>query len=171
MSEHSSDGLPSKQELFELVVESSADFAIFTTDRNGIVTTWNRGAERLFGFAEGEMLGSSTDLIFTPADRASGIPHEERSKASATGRAADERYHQRKDGSCSWASGLLTPLRGDKGFVKITRDRTEQHRAAERLREQEQRFRLLATSIPQLVFLTKSDGERTWPSPQWIVFT
>lgn len=66
----------------------------------------------------------------------------------------------------------MMPLNGAYGgFVKITRDRTEQHEAGERLRENEQRFRLLATSIPQLVFLTRSDGSRTWPSPQWIAFT
>jgi PAS domain S-box-containing protein len=55
--------------------------------------------------------------------------------------------------------------------VKIARDRTEQHEAEQRLREQEERFRLLATSVPQLVFTTFADGGRTWPSPQWIDFT
>src|SRR5436305_9608176 len=63
------------------------------------------------------------------------------------------------------------PLKINAGYVKITRDRTEQHQAEERMRESEQRFRLLATSIPQLVFLTRPDGSRTWPSPQWIAFT
>ena len=78
----------------------------------------------------------------------------------------------RKDGSRFWASGLLMPLEGSAaGFVKIARDRTERHRAEERLRESEERFRLLATSIPQLVFLSRPDGARTWPSPQWIDFT
>jgi PAS domain S-box-containing protein len=163
---------PSKEELFELVVESSTDFAIFTMDRNGATTSWNVGAERLFGYTEVEMLGFSADVIFTPEDRAAGAPAKERSEARANGRAADERWHQRKDGCRFWASGLMMPLGGgDVGFVKITRDRTEQHQAGERLRENEQRFRLLATSIPQLVFLTRPDGDRTWPSPQWIAFT
>jgi PAS domain S-box-containing protein len=163
---------PSKEELFELVVESSTDFAIFTMDRNGATTSWNVGAERLFGYTEVEMLGFSADVIFTPEDRAAGAPAKERSEARADGRAADERWHQRKNGCRFWASGLMMPLGGgDVGFVKITRDRTEQHQAGERLRENEQRFRLLATSIPQLVFLTRPDGDRTWPSPQWIAFT
>jgi PAS domain S-box-containing protein len=118
------------------------------------------------------MLGRSADILFTEEDRAAGAPEKERADASISGRAADERWHQRKDGSRFWASGLMMPLRGDAvGFVKITRDRTEQHKAGERLRENEQRFRLLATSIPQLVFLTRPDGDRTWPSPQWIDFT
>jgi len=163
--------VPSKEALFELVVESSRDFAIITTDPEGAITSWNVGAERLFGYAEAEMLGGSADLIFTPSDRSAGVPEEERSAARIYGRATDERWHQRKDGSRFWASGLLIALAGQGGFAKITRDRTEQHRADQRLRENEQRFRLLATSIPQLVFLTRPDGSRTWPSPQWIAFT
>jgi len=164
--------VPNKEELFELVVESSIDFAIFSVDPNGFTTSWNVGAERLFGFAEDQMLGRSADVIFTPEDRAKAAPQKERSEARMNGRATDERWHQRRDGSRFWASGLMMPLRGKgAGFVKITRDRTEQHQASERLRENEQRFRLLATSIPQLVFLTRPDGDRTWPSPQWIEFT
>src|SRR3954452_16454151 len=118
------------------------------------------------------MLGCSADVIFTPEDRATRVPEKERSDASTYGRAADDRWHQCKDGSRFWASGLMMPLKvGHAGFVKITRDRTEQHEAGQRLRENEERFRLLATSIPQLVFLTRPDGHRTWGSPQWIAFT
>lgn len=163
---------PSKEELFELLVESSTDFAIFTLDPDGMTTSWNVGAERLFGHVEDEMLGHSADVVFTPEDRAAGAPEKERTDARAHGRATDERWHQRKDGYRFWASGLMMPLKGEHvGFVKITRDRTEQHKVGERLRENEQRFRLLATSIPQLVFLTQPDGNRTWGSPQWIAFT
>jgi len=128
-----SKGIPTKEELFELVVESSTDFAIFTTGPEGAITSWNVGAERLFGYSAGEVLSCSADLIFTPEDQAEDAAEKERSAARADGRATDERWHQRKDGSRFWASGLMMPLRGGNGFVKITRDRTEQHRAAERL--------------------------------------
>jgi PAS domain S-box-containing protein len=161
----------SNEELFEALVESSTDFAIFTVDADGVVTSWNVGAERLFGYSEAEIVGRSADVIFVPEERATGAAEKERSTAKAEGRAADDRWHQRRDGSRFWASGLLMPLRRDTGFFKIARDRTEQHQAEERLRESEQRFRLLASSIPQLVFLTRPDGSRTWPSPQWIAFT
>jgi len=163
---------PSKAELFELIVESATDFAIFTADPRRVVTSWNLGAERLFGYSEAEMVGSSADVIFTPEDRAAEAPERETAKARLDGSAQDERWHLRKDGSRFWAVGLLMRLRdGERGFVKIARDRTEQHVAAERLRENEARFRVLATNIPQLVFLTRPDGERTWGSPQWIGFT
>jgi PAS domain S-box-containing protein len=165
------NGSARRAELFELIVESASDFAIYTVDRSGTTTSWNVGAERLFGFTEAEMLGQSGDVIFTPEDRAEGIPQAERAQASAEGRALDERWHQRRDGTRFWASGLLMPLRDGAGYVKIARDRTEQYEAQQRVREQEERFRVLATSVPQLVFTTFPDGGRTWPSPQWIDYT
>ncbi len=160
-----------RDELLELIIDSATDFAIYTTDLVGIATSWNAGAERLFGFTASEMIGHSGDAIFTPEDRARGIPDNERRDVDANGRALDERWHQRRDGSRFWASGLLMPLRDGTGYVKIARDRTEQYEAEQREREQDERFRLLATSVPQLVFTTFLDGGRTWPSPQWIDFT
>lgn len=158
--------------LFEVIVESATDFAIFTTDVHGDVTSWNIGATRLLGYAEAEILGHSADIIFTPEDRAADAPADERMRARRDGRAADDRWHQRQDGSQFWASGLMMPLtNAADGFVKIARDRTESFEAVERLRENEERFRLLATSIPQLVFRTRPDGDRTWGSPQWVDFT
>jgi PAS domain S-box-containing protein len=163
---------PTKDELFSLIVESSRDFAIFTTDPNGICTSWNIGAQRLFGYSESDFVGRSADLLFLPDQMAAGIPDKERIQAVRDGKAIDERWHQRMDGSRFWASGLMMPLKEKvRGFVKITRDRTEQRRAEELLRENEERFRLLATNIPQLVFRTRPDGFRTWGSPQWIDFT
>jgi PAS domain S-box-containing protein len=160
-----------KAELFELIIESVRDFAIYTVDAHGVCTSWNGGAERLFGFLEAEILGGCADVVFTPEDRAAGVAQKERDQARSDGRALDERWHQRRDGSRFWASGLLMPLAGRDEFVKITRDRSEQHRTAQQLQEKEERFRVLATSIPQLVFRSRPNGERTWPGPQWIDFT
>jgi PAS domain S-box-containing protein len=163
---------PENDELLRLIVESATDFAIFSIDPTGAVTSWNPGAERVLGFAEADILGRSADVIFTPEDRAAGVPEQERRQARELGRAEDERWTMRKDGSRFWASGLAMPLADPGvGFVKILRDRTEGHLAEARLRESEERFRLLAISIPQLVFLTHPNGSRTWGSPQWIEFT
>jgi PAS domain S-box-containing protein len=162
---------PSSDELLRLVVESTTGFAIVSTDPRGLVTSWNVGAERLLGYAEDEIFGRSVDVIFVPEDRMVGAPDAERATAVAAGKAPDERWHLRKDGSRFWASGLLMPLADGNGFVKIIRDLTDRRKAQERLEASEALFRLLATSIPQLVFRTKGNGERTWPSPQWIAFT
>lgn len=164
--------IPNSDELLRLVVESAIDYAIFSMDPTGIITSWNIGAERLLGYTEDSILGRTADVIFTPEDQRAGAADEERAHALADGRALDERWQMRQDGSRFWASGLMMPLADPRlGFVKILRDRTEHHRAEVRLRENEGRFRLLATNIPQLVFRAKSDGSRTWDSPQWIDFT
>jgi PAS domain S-box-containing protein len=159
-------------ELLRLIVDSATDFAIFTIDPNGITTSWNKGAEYLLGYPEAEIIGHPADVLFPAEEGGSSAAEEERRVALAQGRAEDERWQQRKDGSRLWASGLLLPLADrSQGFVKILRDRTPQHRLEERLRESEELFRLLATNIPQLVFRTKASGERTWGSPQWCVYT
>jgi PAS domain S-box-containing protein len=161
-----------KSELFELLIESATDFAIFSMDTEGIVTSWNSGAERLLGYRADEIIGASGDKIFTPEDQSLRVPGEERRQASVAGRALDDRWTMRKDGTRFFASGLMMPLADrSRGFVKIFRDLTEQHRVQSLLRENEERFRLLATNIPQLVFRTQPDGMRTWGSPQWIEFT
>ncbi|NPD68558.1 PAS domain S-box protein [Lichenicola cladoniae] len=160
------------RESFECVADSVTAFAIFTQDRAGIVTSWNMGAERLTGYRDAEILGRISNVIFTPEDNAAGIPEAERAQAMLDGRAEDERWHLRKNGSRFWGSGLLIPLAGpDAGFVKILRDLTERHVTAKRLRENEELFRVLATNVPQLVFRTRTTGDRTWGSPQWIEFT
>jgi PAS domain S-box-containing protein len=158
-------GHPDWGELYERLIESATGFAIFTIDADGLTTSWNIGGERLLGYSESEILGKTGDVIFVEEDRAAGAPELERATALREGRAEDERWHLRKDGSVFWGSGLLMRLRGGGGFLKIMRDRTEQHLAQERLMASEERFRTLATSIPQLVFRTLSSGARSWGSP------
>jgi PAS domain S-box-containing protein len=161
---------PASDELLRHIFESAVDFAIFSMDPRGLVTSWNVGAERLLGYSEDEILGTSADIIFPEEDPGAGSV--ERRVALENGSAEDERWQKRKDGSRIWASGLLMRLAApEEGFVKILRDRTAQHRSEELLHASEERFRLLATNIPQLVFLSRPDGRRTWPSPQWIEFT
>lgn len=159
--------------LLNAIVEGAIDYAIFTIAQDRSVMSWNKGAEVLMGWSEDEILGRSADLVFIPEDRAAGAPAEEQRKASEEGRAENERWHVRKDGSRFWGSGLMMPLRaeGVDGFVKIMRDRTEKRQAEQAVRESEQRFRTLAEHIPQLVWRSHSHGERVWGSPQWIAFT
>jgi PAS domain S-box-containing protein len=161
-----------KDELFEHIVESSTDFAIYTVRPDGTTTSWNIGAERVFGHVAEDILGHSGDVIFTPADRKAGAPEQERAVAARDGRAEDERWHLRKDGSLFWGSGVLMPLKKPgEGFVKIVRDRTVQHNANEARRASEERFQQLAASIPQMVFSTRPNGDRSWGSQQWIDYT
>ena len=154
--------VPASDELLRLVIESSTDFAIIAVDPAGKVTSWNIGAERLLGWAAQEILGRDGDVTFTPEDRAAGAPEAERRDALARGRAEDERWHLRKDGSRFWGSGLLTPLADrEAGFVKIMRDRTEQRRAAEAIRESEDRLRAALQIDTVGVIFFDTDGAIT----------
>jgi len=122
------EALRSSEELMRMVIENATEYAIFSTDLHRHITVWNTGAERLLGYTEREVLGRAADIIFVPEDRASHVPNQEAATALAGGRSADDRFHQRKDGSHFWASGSLMLMRDANGeaagFVKILRDQT-----------------------------------------------
>src|SRR4051812_43117311 len=164
MTEKSPDeALRQGAELFRLIVESAEDYAIFTTDFERRVTSWNTGAERLMGWSEAEFLGQSADLIFTPEDRRKGAPEKEAQKALAEGRARNQRWHLRKDGSRFWGDGLMHPLKDDagpiRGFVKIFRDRTAELRAEEARHQAESDLRLMLESATDFaIFSLTPDG-------------
>jgi two-component system, chemotaxis family, CheB/CheR fusion protein len=109
-----------------LIAASTKDYAISTFDLEGIITSWNSGAERLFGFTEAEIVGKSGAVLFTPEDRANNAFEEELRRARDDGRAEDDRWHMRKDGSRVYCSGITAPLLDGemRGYVKIARDLT-----------------------------------------------
>jgi len=117
------------------IFESALDFAIIASDTEGRITDWNSGATRIFGWTAAEMAGEAADRIFTAEDRTKDRPAAEMRYALETGRASDERWHLRQDGSRFWADGELMPLRdgggAHLGFLKMLRDRTEQRQAEE----------------------------------------
>lgn len=133
------------------IFDSVGEFAIIVTDRAGTVTDWNPGAEHVLGWTAAEMLGQGSERFFTPEDRAEGRIEQEMRQAVAEGRASDERWHLRKGGQRFWASGEMMPLfdGGDThiGFVKILRDRTEEHLAGSALREAQERFQTILDTI------------------------
>ncbi|MGH8796924.1 MAG: PAS domain-containing protein, partial [Caldimonas sp.] len=120
------------EEHMQLVAASMPDFAILTLDLDGKMTSWSSGAERMFGYSEQEAIGQSIEIIFTPEDRARGMPAEEMRNARERGKAPDERWHLRKDGSRFFVSGIMAPLTsGDlKGYAKIARDVTADRESA-----------------------------------------
>jgi two-component system, chemotaxis family, CheB/CheR fusion protein len=114
---------------YRWIVESALEYAIFTLDQSGVITFWNPGAERLLGWRPEEIVGQDARIIFTPDDRAAGMPALEMRTAARDGRADDQRWHMCRDGSVFFASGILMQLHDDSGeptgFVKILRDFTE----------------------------------------------
>ncbi len=135
------------------IFDSAVDIAIIATDRDGRVTEWNAGAEHVLGWCAAEMLGQTAERFFTPEDRAAGRVEIEMRLALEHGRASDERWHTKRDGTRFWASGEMMPLRSEGGehigFIKILRDRTAQHRMGEALAESEAYWRGLFSQLQE----------------------
>ncbi|SEQ75516.1 PAS domain S-box-containing protein [Faunimonas pinastri] len=143
----------------EAILQSAVDYAVLTLDIEGRITSWNRGATRLLGWEPEEILGQSAEVIFTPEERTRGVPATEMEQARTRGRASDERWHQRKDGSVFWANGEMMPLidpetQAFEGYLKILRDRTEQEmlrqenvRAQDALRRSEEKLKLALDAV------------------------
>jgi two-component system, chemotaxis family, CheB/CheR fusion protein len=127
------------EERYRILIESAKEYAIFTMDVDRRIDSWNPGAVTMFGYSESEMLGQSADILFTPADRDNGDPDNEFNRARDEGRAENERWHARKDGTTFYGSGSVMRLR-DKtgalhGYLKIMRNLTESKHAQEALRQ------------------------------------
>jgi PAS domain S-box-containing protein len=137
--------------LYQLLVESVRDYAIFALDPTGHVLSWNAGAERIKGYTRDEILGHHFSEFYPPEDIASGKPPWELEVAAREGRLEDEGWRVRKDGTYFWANVVITALRNHAGelvgFAKVTRDLTERRRAEEELRESEERFRLMVQGV------------------------
>lgn len=163
------DGVPnSANDLLTLLVNAVVDYAIFVLDRNGYVVTWNPGAQRLNGYEAHEVIGSHFSRFYLPEDVSRQHPQRELELAVLNGTYEEEGWRVRKDGSRFWASVTITALVDSdgqlRGFGKVTRDLTEHRRAEERLRESEERFRLIIEGIKDYaIFMLDPTGRiSTW---------
>ena len=146
------------------IVESSDD-AIISKNLDGIIRTWNPGAERLFGYTAGEAIGKPVTILFPPGreDEEPGILARIRS---------GERIHhyetvrRRKDGRLLDISLTVSPVRDGAGHIigasKIARDITDRKEAERRLRESEQRLTELLAAIPAAIYTTDAQGKITY---------
>jgi PAS domain S-box-containing protein len=126
------EALRQSEERFRLLVEGVKDYAIFMLDPNGVVMTWNAGAERIKGYHADEIIGQHFSKFYPPEPIESGWPEHELQVAAETGRFSEENWRIRKDGSRFWASVTITAMRDQsgtlRGFAKLTRDLSERKR-------------------------------------------
>ncbi len=156
------------QEHFREFVEAVQDYAIFMLDTDGRIVSWSAGAERIKGYTRGEILGSHFSRFYPPEDVQSGKPQRLLDLARKFGRAEDEGWRLRNDGSRFWAHVIITAIRDERGqligFGKVTRDLTEQKRTEAALHRQEERFQLFVHAVQDYaMFMLDPDGYvTTW---------
>ena len=133
----------------DMLVSQVRDYAILNLDPHGHVITWTVGAVRIHGFTEDQILGRSHAAFYPPEDVDAGRPWQLLEKARSEGRATDEGWRVRRDGSRFWASVVLTALRDEsgalRGFGKVTQDITERREAELALARQARTLELLGT--------------------------
>ena len=142
------------EERFRLLVESVRDYAIFMLDTDGIVRSWNAGAQAIKGYTADEIIGRHFSVFYTPQDREAGKPERGLRTAIAKGRVEDEGWRVRKDGSVFWADVVITAVRDRSGeligFAKVTRDMTERRRFEELERSSQMMNEFLAMLAHEL---------------------
>ncbi len=152
----------------EDVVQQVADYAIIALDADGVIDSWNLGAERVKGYTADEALGQSFSMFYTEGDRRAGLPGRLLARARSDGRVEHRGWRVRKDGTRFWGDVVITALHDDTGkhtgFAKVTRDLTDQHRLEEALRASEERFRLLVSQVQDYAIIALDpDGViQTW---------
>ena len=155
---------------FERLVSAIADYAIYMLDLDGIVVSWNRGAESISGHRAEEAIGRHFSYFFTEEDRAAGVPETYLALTRETGRHEADGWRIRKEGGQVRCNAILQTLLDDQGgllgFVTITRDITDRAEVQERLRQSERRFRLLVDGvIDYALYMLSPEGTVTnWNS-------
>ncbi|HWS72236.1 MAG TPA: PAS domain S-box protein, partial [Thermoanaerobaculia bacterium] len=155
-------------EVFQLLVSSVRDYAIFMLDPNGNITTWNTGAQRLKQYRPEEIIGRHFSTFYGEEDIRNGKPERELATAREQGSVEDEGWRIRKDGSRFWANVVITAVydaRGElRGFAKVTRDVTERKQREEELRQSTEIFQLLVSSVRDYaIFMLDPNGNvATW---------
>lgn len=125
------------EERLRLLIDRAADYAIFTLTLDGIIDSWNAGAERMFGYSASEIVGRDGAMLFTPEDRAAAVPQAEIQQSTLLERIEEERWYMRKDGTRLFCSGVMIRLGEDRpvGLAKIARDLTAQRLAESALQD------------------------------------
>jgi len=146
-----------------LFVSGVTDYAIYMLSPEGVVRSWNAGAERFKGYRASDIIGQHFSAFYTPEDIAAGVPAKALATALSSGKFEDEGLRVRMDGTRFWASVVIDPIKDETGqligFTKITRDVTESRRAADALRASEEQFRRLVQGVTDYaIYMLSPEG-------------
>jgi len=150
------------EQRFRLMVDNIGDYAILMLDSQGVIATWNPGAERIKGYTAKEIIGQHFSVFYPEEDRRAGRPAQVLGIAAATGRHFEEGWRQRKDGTRFWASVVISAVRNNQGaligYAKVTRDLSERRRAEAELAEAHRRLRSMIDSAPFSIITSDERG-------------
>ena len=153
----------SEQEEFAAFVSAVRDYAIFTLDPDGVVVSWNEGAERIKGYTEAEIVGQHFSTFYTDEETAENVPETNLERAASEGRVEDEGWRVRADGTRFWANVIITAIRDDdgelRGFTKVTRDMTERREYEQQLRRERDLNQRILETVPISIGVVSADGE------------
>lgn len=155
--------LNNSDEIYHKMIGEIEDYAIILLDKDGTVLNWNKGAEKIKGYKQEEIVGKSFKNFYTEEDRKNEKPEMLIRHATYTGKALDEGWRVRKDGSRFWGSIVITALHDSKGevtgFVKVTRDLTERRETEEELKKSEERYHKMVEEVEDYaIILLDKDG-------------
>ncbi len=144
--------------LYEFLIESLTDHAVFALSESGRIVSWNVGAERTFGYTAAEVLERSFELIFTPEDVRAGEPGRELAAAMKGGHVEKGRWHVRNDGSRFWGTNTVATIKATDGsvigFTKLVHDDTDARNVMNALSDSEEQLRLLVDSISEYAIVS-----------------
>jgi PAS domain S-box-containing protein len=149
------------EERYHKMIEEVDDYAILLMDKSGIIQNWNRGAEKIKGYKDYEIIGKSFQLFYLPEDRESGLPQKLINEAYRTGKALQEGWRVRKDGTRFWGSIVITALHDANnnviGFTKVTRDLTDKKRAEDKINQYAKELEFQNRELEQFAYIAAHD--------------
>ncbi|MFL5743421.1 MAG: PAS domain S-box protein, partial [Niastella sp.] len=153
--------LKKSEERYHKMVEEVEDYAILMLDKDGTIMNWNKGAEKIKGYKEEEIIGKNFQEFYLSADREKGLPLQLLEVARESGKALHEGWRKRKDGSAFWGSIVLTAIHNYEGqvigFTKVTRDLTERKLAEDRMKDYLGQLEFQNKELEQFVYAASHD--------------
>jgi len=155
------EALQESEDRYHKMVEEVEDYAILMLDKDGTIMNWNKGAEKIKGYKEEEIVGKNFQVFYLPEDQEKGLPLQLLERARETGKALHEGWRKRKNGTAFWGSIVLTAIHnqagGVIGFTKVTRDLTERKLAEDRTNDYLAQLEFQNKELEQFAYAASHD--------------
>ncbi|MBS1688308.1 MAG: PAS domain S-box protein, partial [Bacteroidetes bacterium] len=155
------EALKRSEERYHKMVDEVEDYAILLLDKDGFIQNWNKGAEKIKGYSEAEIIGKNFRIFYRPEDQAVNLPERLIETARKNGKAIHEGWRVRKNGTNFWGSIVITALHDEKGdiigFSKVTRDLTEKKLAEDKLKRYAEELKFQNSELQQFAYVASHD--------------